>query len=140
MKTKLLSLLVALIATTALWASNVITYTAKDKLYIYNINAFNVAITSHEFSNGTGTITFAGEVTTIGYHAFYFCNELTSITIPNSVTTIGREAFSFCGLTSIIIPDSVTTIGVMAFSNCDNLASATMGNSVTTIENEAYKQ
>ena len=78
MKTKLLTLFMALFATTALWAGNVITYTATSKLHEttggslgLHTNAFNVKITSHEFSNGVGTVTFDGEVTTIGFAAFY---------------------------------------------------------------------
>ena len=85
-------------------ASNIITYTATEKLPEItdtvgeglHVNAFNVTITSHEFSNGTGILTFDGEVTTIGSHAFYNCSSLTSITIPNSVTTIGDWAFARC--------------------------------------------
>lgn len=146
MKTKLPSLFVALVATTALWASNFITYTATEKLpetedgvVGLHTNAFNVAIISHEFSNGTGTISFAGEVTTIGEFAFSRCSDLTSITIPNSVTTIGYAAFADCyDLTTITIPNSVTTIGEHAFTWCKGLTSVTIGNSVTTIGKDAF--
>ena len=148
MKKLIFSLFVAFIATTALWASNVISYTATEKLpevttdgwaIGLHTNAFNVAITSHEFSNGTGTITFAGEVTIIGYEAFTVCEGLTSIEIPNSVTTIGERAFSGCrGLTSVTIPNSVTTIGVLAFYECVGLTSVTIGNSVTEIGEFAF--
>ncbi len=132
MKHKLLSLFVALVATTALWASNMITYTATEKLEGYggslNVNktTFGPTITSHTFNNGTGTITCSGEITTIGYSAFYGCSGLISITIPNSITTIGHGAFEGCtGLTSITIPNSVTIIGDAAFADCSGLTSIT---------------
>ncbi|MBQ0119346.1 MAG: leucine-rich repeat protein [Bacteroidales bacterium] len=84
--------------------NNIITYTATSKLtettdtYSAGLltNAFNTAISSHTFSNGTGTITFSGKITTIGDYAFRGCSGLTSVTIPNSVTTIGNYAFFGC--------------------------------------------
>ena len=145
-KHKFLTLLVALCATTALWASNTIAYTATEKLGGHNGSldigktTFGSAITSHDFSNGIGTITCDGEVTTIGNWAFNNCSDLTSITIPYSVTTIGIYAFAYCsGLTSVTIPNSVTTIGWWAFYHCSGLTSITIGNSVTTIGNFAFE-
>ncbi|MCQ2310691.1 MAG: leucine-rich repeat protein [Paludibacteraceae bacterium] len=132
-KQKLLTLFVALFATTVLWASNTITYTAWWELSGYegslNVGAttFGPAITSHTFSNGTrmGTITCSGEITTIGDYAFYYCSVLNSVTIPNSVTTIGKWAFCGCNalpFNHITIPNSVTKIGDGAFYNCSELS------------------
>ena len=144
---KLLSLFLALVATTALWASNTITYTATQKLpettsyYSTGLHtdAFNVSISSHTFSNGTGIITFSGEIITIGNRGFYNCTNLSSIEVPNSVTTIGKEVFSGCsGLTSVTIPNSVTTIGDEAFYFCSGLTSIAIPNSVTTIGEKAF--
>ena len=88
------------------------------------------------------SITVQGQeytVTRIGYHAFYWCNNLTSVDIPNSVTSIGEEAFSWCdSLKSVTIPNSVTSIGNHAFSFCYGLTSVTIPNSVTSIGDCAF--
>lgn len=127
---KMYLLLVAMCClVTHAWASNVITYKANQKLaevtgdldYGLHTNAFNVAITSHTFANGTGTITFAGEVTTIGKYAFYRSSDLTAITIPNSVTTIKNDAFQTSGITDLTIPASVTSIDEYSFRRSSKL-------------------
>ena len=144
-KIKLFLFAAMLLGGVGLHASNTITYTATEQQSGYSGSlavgrtTFGSAITSHTFSNGTGTITCSGEITTIEEYAFWSCTDLTSITIPNSVTTIGNSAFVGCtGLTSITIPNSVTTVGDGAFYDCSGLTSVTIGNSVTTIENYAF--
>ena len=75
-----------------------------------------------------------GEVTSIGYCAFYYCSALTSIVIPDGITEIGCCAFLGCeSLTSITIPDSVTSIGERAFFNCYALTSIVIPDGVTSI-------
>ena len=91
--------------------NNEIWYTSSDGNIVkpYYTNVFGANIISNTYNNGKGVITFDGDVTTIGYQAFYKCNRLTSVNIPDSVTTIGNYAFYDCdSLTSVNIPDSVT--------------------------------
>ena len=71
---------------------------------------------------GLTEYTIPDSVTTIGYGAFYSCENLTSVTIGDSVTTIGDVTFYNCtSLTSVTIPNSVTAIGYDAFRYCSSL-------------------
>ena len=121
MKTKLFTLLIALAATTTLWAQS---FQSGD-LY-YSITSASEPYTVEVTRNGGATYTLTSvvipssveyngityAVTSIEEETFYACTSLTSISIPNSVTIIGNSAFAGCSaLTSITIPKSVTTIG-----------------------------
>lgn len=121
MKTRLLSLFVALLATTALWS-----YDLKFGNLYYNIltdstvgvvrdgsyaSLTTVTIPSTFSHNGT-----VYTVTEIKFWAFKECAKLTSVTIPGSVTYIEGSAFAGCSsLATITIPNSVTNIGQDAF-------------------------
>ena len=152
MKTKIFTLFVALLTSSALWA-----YDFQSGDLYYNITSssepYTVEVTFQERgsdSNYSGlttatipeTVTNNGttySVTRIGESAFSGCNALTSITIPNSVTSIGSSAFSGCyALTSINIPNSVMSIGSNAFWCCASLTSITIPNSVTSIGSNAF--
>ena len=90
---------------------------------------------------GIKQLQIGSSCTTIGSHAFYFCNSLTGdLVIPDSVTSIGGYAFGSCsGLTGdLVIPNSVTSIGTYAFGLCIGLTSLVIPNSVTTIGSYAF--
>ena len=81
-------------------------------------DAFNVSIVSNDYKDGQGVITFSGELTSIGDHAFRNTS-ITEVTIPASVTSIETWAFSDCeDLTSLTFADGshLETIGESAFS------------------------
>ena len=144
MKTRLLSLFVALLATTALWA-----YDLKFGNLYYNIlTDSTVGVVRDDSYASLTTVTIPSTfshngtvytVTEIKYWAFKECAELTSVTIPGSVTYIGGSAFADCtGLTSVNISHGLTTIGGGAFYNCTSLTSVTIPSSVTYIEGSAF--
>ena len=155
MKTKLVSLFVALFASTALWAYD---FKSEDGLcysYIYDDSGNVTVMVVHENDDQPAYSSLASSVsiptsviyngtiysvTSIGDEAFEGCTGLTSITIPNSVTNIGSWAFDGCtGLTSVTIPNSVTSIGGSAFKGCTGLTSVTIPSSVTSIGDEAFE-
>ena len=133
---------------------NIITYEASAKLtettdeysqglhtYAFSGKNGQLAITSHTFENGIGSIEFNGDVISIGNRAFSECSSLTSITIPSSVTNIDGFAFAGCSsLTSITIPNSVTSIGERAFQGCSTLTSIYIPDSVTSIGEETFSE
>ena len=129
LKGRLCGLLLALLATTSLWAYD---FQSGDLYYLIASDS-TVAVTYQKFHSSSNyasiytvtvpeTVTYDGttySVTSIGSSAFYYCSSLTSVTIPNSVTSIGYRAFFYCfSLTDITIPNSVTSIGADAFNNC----------------------
>ena len=113
-------------------ANNEIWYTNGSTTYAtkpYNTDVFGANIISnlYDAEKECWVITFDGNVTTIGYEAFYAawntsCENLRTIILPDSITSIEGNAFHMCGnLTSVTIPSSVTKIGNSAFYRCDNL-------------------
>ena len=121
---KLVTLLLALVATTALWAQRF----EVDGIYYYILTYNEVEVTRGGYSGSVtipSTVSYSGKtysVTSIGNNAFSYCSGLTSVTIGNSVTSIWEYAFYGCtSLTSVTIPNSVTSIGTYAFSGCTGL-------------------
>ena len=89
-----------------------------------NTDAFgaNIISNTYDAAKECWVIKFDGDVTSVGFSAFYQCSDLTSVVIPDSVTSIGDEAFLLCSnLTSVSIPDNVTEIGGGAFVHCFKL-------------------
>ncbi len=69
-----------------------------------------------KYDGDSEKVTIPDTVTSIGYRAFYDCNNLKSVVIPKSVTSIRDEAFLECSnLKSITISKSVASIGHNTF-------------------------
>ncbi len=143
---KITSLLVALFATTALWA-----YDFQSGDLCYNITSdTTVEVTCLEKWNNYQNLTNVVipmlvenegknyKVTRIGAFAFNFCRTITSVSIPSSINAIEEYAFHYCTFQSIAIPEGVERIGSQAFSDCEKLKSITLPQSLTTIEDWAF--
>lgn len=156
---KIFSLLVALCATTCLWA-----LTFQSGLLYYNtLSDTTVEVTYRttsydNYSDLTAvtipeTVTYGGKtytVVAISSKAFtYYPNNISSsykntslklINIPKTVKTIGTSAFSYCtALTTInFLGDGLESIGSSAFSYCTALKSFNFPSTLKTIGGSAF--
>lgn len=99
---KILTLLLAIMATTCLWAYGFnlgdLTYsiTSSSEPYTAEVSAANSYAASIIIPE---TVTYDGitySVTSIGKYAFQSCHDLISVTIPKSITSIKYLAFDWC--------------------------------------------
>ena len=107
----------------------------------YVIPSSVTSIGDHAFSycDSLSEIVIPSSVISIGDYAFSYCDSLSEIVIPSSVTSIGDSAFSYCrSLPKIVIPSSVTSIGDSVFSSCDSLSEIVIPSSVTSIGKDAF--
>ena len=121
--------------------SNQIWYTSTTGEVVepYAEGVFGAILLSNTYENGKGVITFDGNVTKIGYRAFYLLTTISSISIPSTVTEIGGYAFSGCnGLTEFKFPASVKSVGENAFKSCINLATCDFGDGINSIGNSSF--
>ena len=73
-------------------------------------------VKNNNIYNYLETVVISDGVTSIGEHAFYYCENLKNITIPSSVKSIGMGAFYSCkALIGITIPNGTESIGEDAF-------------------------
>lgn len=85
------------------------------------------------------TVTFLGNVTSIGVDAFRECVNLKSITLPASVTEIGTYAFGNCrSLEQIVLPENLVTLGNNAFNECVSLTRVTFNSKLESIGTNAF--
>ena len=89
-------------------------------------------------------------ITSIGNHAFRYCDALESATFPNTLVSFGERSFFptpdetidpsvALGLKSLTIPGNVTEIGTFAFGGT-RLTSVTIPEHVTTIGNYVFSR
>ena len=150
MRTKLLTLIAALLCSTTMFADinkvkigdlyynlDTETQTAEvtymdydDSSGLYN-SANNIVTADIPETVVSGGVTYT--VTSIGENAFADCQKLTSATIPNSVKSIKTCAFSYCngtdtGLTTVNIGSGVSSIHWSSFENCHFLTAINVSN------------
>ena len=90
--------------------------------------------------SGIETLKTGKSLTSIGEHAFSFCNNLKSVEISDPVTALGQLAFYLNDSLQIaVIGNGVHKIPKRLFSQCSNLTSVTLGNAVDTLEEYCFE-
>ena len=85
-------------------------------------------------------ISIPASVTSIGYCAFEYCENLTSIDIPGSVKKVSNAAFWGCkNLRKVTIENGVRKIQRNAFHDCSKLQKVIIPTSVYKISKSAFK-
>lgn len=78
----------------------------------------------YRYTSKMTSVTFSGNITSIGNRAFSGCSTLPSISLPSTIVRIGDGAFYGCSaMTTMQIPAAVTEIGMSAFAQMPSLTS-----------------
>ena len=132
MKTKkILSVLLSVIMLLGIVPVSMLTASASDDVFTYDISDNEATITSCEIS-ATGDIVVPSSyngypVTEIDLFAFLNCAKIKSVYVPDSVKKIGNKAFSGCTLLEkVSLGKGVEKLGNEIFLNCDSLEEITV--------------
>ena len=128
--------------------NNIIYYTSTDGNIVTptRTNVFGANIISNEYENGQGVISFDGDVTSIGEHAFYSyttegaTGNLETISLPNSINSIGNFAFTGQSLKTISIPEGVKEIPEYCFHRCSELREVILPEGIERIGESAFEK
>ena len=99
-------------------------FAANNNITSLTIPASITAISGLSDMKALQSVTFQGDITSIGSYAFSGCSSLTSITIPASIQTIENSAFAGCSsLESIDFAglSNITSIGKLFGNNDSNI-------------------
>ena len=87
-------------------------------------------VSQNPFFRSIEKATIGADITSVGYHAFWKCENLNEVTfLGNGPTAIGKEAFSKTIISEIALPE-ITTMGDNAFKDCNILRTVTLDGNV----------
>lgn len=103
-----------------------------EKISINKIPESVTHIGGHAFASCNALVDITimgGNLDTIGYGAFYNCQNLNSVVIGEGVTILENRVFERSGIKKITLPDSVVTLGESVFYGCEKLEEIHFGKS-----------
>ena len=93
----------------------------------------------YSFRTDVKSVTVGEGITTIGFYAFYSCENLESVKLPSTLKSIVGAAFCYCSsLKEIVIPEGVTLIESDAFTMCTSLERVILPNTLERLEYCAF--
>ena len=122
-------------------SDNTIIYKATDKVDLNLYSGFGANLVKNEYdaSTGIGEIFFDGDITAIGYKAFYNCDALLEVSVPIGVKKLDEKAFAYCdNLQKVTLPSTLNSIYSSAFEDCKKLNQIVIPGSVTAIGSYAF--
>ncbi len=109
------------------------------KTVTFKGNIGSIGENAFAYCDSLTSVTFHGDVGSIGVQAFYSCDSLTSVTFHGNVDSIGERAFlNDPSLTHVTVGGDVGSIGEHAFENCSSLENVTVGGDVGSIGAKAF--
>ena len=144
MKTrKILSVLLSVIMLLGIVPAGVMTASAADDVFTYDVVDGEAVIISCEITASGDIVVPSGyngyPVTGIDLFAFLNCSKVRNVYIPDSVKEIGNKAFSGCTLLeTVTLGKGVEKLGKEVFLNCDSLKKVNVSadNAVFSSDNE----
>ncbi len=99
------------------------------------VHSTNLGIGAFANCTGLQSVTFTGDVRTIGAEAFYGCLELASVQFLGSVYEIESQVFGGCAaLKEFTLPAGLTKLGAQAFIGCEGLETLRISRDAKVIE------
>ena len=120
---------------------NCIYYTTTSGTEI-TISSSILTITSNNYQNGQGVITFEYNLEGIFTEQFFKDNtDLLTVELPDGITGIGERVFSGCsGLQKVKLPRGLQSVGIKAFNGCRALLEIKLPESVNYIGEGAFRR
>lgn len=85
------------------------------------------------------SVALGENLVSLGYRAFYGCENLESVVLPDSLTAVSMEAFGYCvKLSSVTLGNGLQTIQTGAFTSCVSLSSIRLPQTLTSIDFDAF--
>lgn len=121
-------------------ATEILVYPKNKAAAPYSVPDGVVNIAEKAFASSKITdIEFPSSLESIGFEAFYHCDNLKKVYVPDTVKTLEMRVFAYsAALESVRLPEGLTSVPNALFQECKSLRSVQIPSGVTKIEDSAF--